>query len=714
METVNWKVEGMSCSNCALTIGNYLKKEGLQNVKVNLIGGDVSFNADADTSKSNIIRGIESLGYHVHTSDASITSKHKRFLQTHLQKFLFCLIFSLPLMLHMLDKWIRFHWLMNPWLQLALCVPVYIVGMDFFGRSAIQSIRNKMPNMNVLIAIGATAAFFYSLIGTIFHLGDNYLFYETAAAIITLIFFGNYIEEVTIRSTQKALNSLASSQKVMANMIAFDDHHQEQVFPVENSQLRNGDLILIKSGEQVPADCKILWGDANVNESIITGESLPVDKHAKDSLIGGSLLTDGTVRAQVTAAADESVLSSIIDLVKQAQGEKPPVQQMADKISAIFVPIVLIIAAITFVGNYFYLHQLTPSLMRSIAVLVIACPCAMGLATPAAIAVGLGRAAKNGILFRNAKSLESFKNIHQVVFDKTGTLTTGEFSVDNFNLAAGSSGTDHSPLTVDEFKRIVFSLEKYSNHPIAKCVSAAWKMKNEIRWKKIEEIKGSGMKAEDKEGNIFFAGSYRAASAVTSDDRHNVYVMKNGVLIGWIDVQDELRAEAKKVVDYFRNRNIKTILLSGDRKEKCEVLAKLLGIDEVIAEQTPLEKLHVVEKLNEQAPTAMIGDGINDAPALAKATIGISMSDASHIAMQTADVVLMNSGIKNFPLALGLGNHTFITIKQNLFWAFFYNVIAIPIAAFGFLSPAIAALAMGLSDVVLAANSLRLFVKKVV
>jgi len=714
VETVNWKVEGMSCSNCALTIGNYLKKEGLQNVKVNLIGGDVSFNADADTSKSNIIRGIESLGYHVHTSDASITSKHKRFLQTHLQKFLFCLIFSLPLMLHMLDKWIRFHWLMNPWLQLALCVPVYIVGMDFFGRSAIQSIRNKMPNMNVLIAIGATAAFFYSLIGTIFHLGDNYLFYETAAAIITLIFFGNYIEEVTIRSTQKALNSLASSQKVMANMIAFDDHHQEQVFPVENSQLRNGDLILIKSGEQVPADCKILWGDANVNESIITGESLPVDKHAKDSLIGGSLLTDGTVRAQVTAAADESVLSSIIDLVKQAQGEKPPVQQMADKISAIFVPIVLIIAAITFVGNYFYLHQLTPSLMRSIAVLVIACPCAMGLATPAAIAVGLGRAAKNGILFRNAKSLESFKNIHQVVFDKTGTLTTGEFSVDNFNLAAGSSGTDHSPLTVDEFKRIVFSLEKYSNHPIAKCVSAAWKMKNEIRWKKIEEIKGSGMKAEDKEGNIFFAGSYRAASAVTSDDRHNVYVMKNGVLIGWIDVQDELRAEAKKVVDYFRNRNIKTILLSGDRKEKCEVLAKLLGIDEVIAEQTPLEKLHVVEKLNEQAPTAMIGDGINDAPALAKATIGISMSDASHIAMQTADVVLMNSGIKNFPLALGLGNHTFITIKQNLFWAFFYNVIAIPIAAFGFLSPAIAALAMGLSDVVLAANSLRLFVKKVV
>ena len=255
------------------------------------------------------------------------------------------------------------------------------------------------------------------------------MFYETAAIIITLIFFGNYIEEVTIQSTQRALNSLAKSQKVMANMIAFDDQHQEQIFPVENSQLKSGDLILIKSGEQVPADCKILWGDANVNESIITGESMPVEKHAKDNLIGGSILNDGTIKAQVTASANDSVLSKIINLVKQAQGEKPPVQQMADKISAIFVPIVLIIAALTFIGNYIFVHELTVSLMRSIAVLVIACPCAMGLATPAAIAVGLGRAAKSGILFRNAKSLESFKNIKQVIFDKTGTLTTGEFTV---------------------------------------------------------------------------------------------------------------------------------------------------------------------------------------------------------------------------------------------------------------------------------------------
>ena len=715
METVNWKVDGMSCSNCALTVGNFLKQKGMENVKVNLISGDVSFDTIGQIKENEIIKGIQSLGYGVQTTDGGSTVKDKRFLKNHLQRFLFCLLFTLPLMLHMLDKWIHLHWLMNPWVQLALCLPVYVVGMNYFARSAIHSIRNRMPNMNVLVSIGATAAFVYSLIGTVFNLGENYLFYESAAAIICFIFFGNYIEDLSIQSTQKALNSLVKSQKLIANMIAFDDQHQEQVFPIENTQLRTGDLILIKSGEQVPTDCKILWGDGSVNESIITGESMPIEKHAKDTLIGGSLLMDGTLKAQVTSAASESTLSKIINLVKQAQAEKPPVQQLADKISAIFVPVVLVIALITFVGNYLYLHEMAPSLMRCIAVLVIACPCAMGLATPAAIAVGLGRAAKNGILFRNAKSLEQFKDIKQVVFDKTGTLTTGNFTISNFQFQIpNSSASDSSSISQEEFQRITFSLEKYSNHPIAKCIAAAWKSKNEIRWKSVEEIKGMGMKAEDREGNNYMAGSGKMVGVISPNDGHNIYISKNKELIGWIDVKDEIRLEAKSVIDYFKRKKIKTILLSGDKLEKCQLLANQLGIEEVIAEQNPAEKLNIVEKLNAQSPTAMIGDGINDAPALAKASIGISMSDATHIAMQTADVVLMNNGIKHFPLALGLGNHTYITIKQNLFWAFFYNIIAIPIAALGFLSPIVAALAMGLSDVVLAINSVRLFVKKVI
>jgi Cu+-exporting ATPase len=705
MKTVNWKVDGMTCSNCALTVQQYLKGEGMDNVKVNPIDGEVSFDNNGQ-NEQKIIKGIESLGYTVQTGDAQTGQPRKKWFKNHKQRFLFCLVFTLPLMLHMLDKWVHIHWLMNPWIQLALCVPVYIAGMDFFGRSAIKSIRNGMPNMNVLVAVGATAAFVYSLVGALMNLGPAYLFFETAASIITLVFLGNYLEDASIQSTQRALNSLAKSQKVMANMIAFDDNHQEHIFPIENTQLRHGDLILIKSGEQVPADCKILSGDATVNESIITGESLPVAKKSKDNLIGGSIVVDGIIKAYVTAEAKDSVLANIINLVKRAQGEKPPVQQMADKISAVFVPVVLGIAVATFIINYLVLHDFTASLMRSIAVLVIACPCAMGLATPAAIAVGLGRAAKNGVLFRNAKSLELFRTIKQVVFDKTGTLTTGRFQVAGFKVLADN-------ITHEAFQQIAFSLEKYSNHPIAQCITAAWKQKTPLKWARIEEVKGVGMKAVTAAGDRYVAGSYDTTMSLTADDTHNVYILKNDQLLGWIDVQDEVRPEAITVVQYLRHHNIRTILLSGDRLSKCRSLANLLGIDEVIAEKKPAEKLAMIEDLTLQGPTAMVGDGINDAPALARATIGISLSEASQIAMQTADVVLMNSGIKNLPLSLGLGRHTFLTIKQNLFWAFFYNIIAIPVAALGLLTPTFGALVMGLSDVVLAVNSVRLFVKKV-
>jgi Cu+-exporting ATPase len=706
MKTVNWKVEGMTCSNCALTIHKYLEKEGLLDVKVSLASGDVSFGINGgNTTNQQIAKGLESLGYTVHDEAGTLPPAKKRFLSNHKQRFLFCLLFTAPLMLHMLDKWVHIHWLMNPWIQLALCLPVFIVGMDFFGRSALQSIRNGMPNMNVLVAIGATASFVYSLIGTLFNLGEGFLFYETAASVITLVFLGNYLEDASIQSTQRALNKLARSQKVMANMIAYHEG-QENVFPVENTALRSGDLILIKNGEQVPADCKILAGEATVNEAILTGESMPLHKRSKDVLIGGSLIVDGTVRAQVTTEAKDSVLANIINLVKRAQGEKPPVQQMADKISAVFVPVVLGIAAVTFIVNFIVLQNFTASLMRSIAVLVIACPCAMGLATPAAIAVGLGRAARNGILFRNAKSLELFRNIRQVVFDKTGTLTTGKFVVADYKLIAENT-------SLDEFKKITASLEKYSNHPIAQSIATEWKHPEVIRWQTIDEVKGQGMKATTKEGDVYQAGSYRIAMAHTRDESHNVYILKNEELLGWIDVKDEIRPEAIQVVQYLRHRNIRTILLSGDRYAKCQQLATFIGIDEVIAEKTPEEKLTVVEDLTLQGPTAMVGDGINDAPALAKATIGISLSDASQIAVQTADVVLMNQGIRNLPLSLGLGRHTFLTIKQNLFWAFFYNIIAIPVAAFGLLTPTFGALVMGLSDVVLGINSVRLFVKKV-
>ncbi len=719
MEKVQWKVEGMDCNTCAINIHKFLEKKGMKNVRVNFATGDVIFENEAGTAAETLSKGIHDLGYTVIDRKAGDTAghahgmetKHKAgFLNTHAKRFLFCLPFTLVLMLDMFPAVYNspaFHWIMNPWIQLALTVPVYLVGMAFFGKSAWKSLRNGMPNMNVLIAIGGTASFIYSLYGTLSGQAHEYMFYETTATIITLVFLGNYLEDASVAATQRELRKLAKSQRVMANLLTFDGDHKEIIFEVENTQLHVGDLLLIRSGEQVPIDCKILWGEVEVNEAIITGESVPVHKKAKDKLIGGSVISDGTVKAQVTAVGDDTVLSGILNMMRHAQGEKPPVQQLADKISAIFIPIVLGIAAITLIANWIVLHEFTSALMRSIAVLVIACPCAMGLATPAAIAVGLGRAARKGILFRNATSLELFKDIRQVVFDKTGTLTTGQFVISDFKITDGS-------VSEEEFRKLAFSLEKYSNHPLAKTIAQAWKQKEEIRWEKIDEIKGRGMQATDKEGNLFLAGSYATVEGLTKEEDHNIYISRNGALLGWIDLTDEIRPEAKTVVSYLHSRNVHTILLSGDRLAKCKKLAAELGIDDVIAEQTPEQKLKQVTALSEKTPTAMVGDGINDAPALAKATIGISMNEASQIAVQSAQVILMNHGLKNLPTALGLGKHTYITIRQNLFWAFAYNVVAIPVAAVGLLSPTFGALVMGLSDVVLAINSVRLFVKKVI
>jgi Cu+-exporting ATPase len=707
MENVQWKVDGMSCTNCALSIHKYLQKEGISEPKVSFMEGEIQFELPENINKEKLIKGIGGLGYKVRGGDGA--PPKKKWLDNNQERAFFCLIFTLPLMVHMLPG-IHIHWLMNPYVQLALTTPVFIVGMSYFGKSAWNSLTKGIPNMNVLVAIGAIASFGYSLYGTLAALGPAFAYYETTATILTLVFFGNYLEDASVASTQRALKDLVKAQKVMANMIVFDDQHKEVIFNVESETLKVGDLILINSGETIPMDSKILWGEANINESIVTGESVPVHKKTTDLLLGGSTVENGTLKAYVTAVGDDTVLSNILKMVKAAQGEKPPVQILADKISAVFVPLVLGIAVLTLLGNLIITDiGFGQSLLRAIAVLVIACPCAMGLATPAAIAVGLGRGARNGVLFKNAKSLETFKDIKQVVFDKTGTLTTGLFEIAGTNVLEGT--------TLEEFIVIVYSLEKYSNHPIAKCISAEWKSKEEIKWATIEEVKGIGIKATDKQGNNYWAGSFKSLVDKNVEDGHNVYIQKNDKLLGWLDVADQIRPEAKEVIETLHKKGIHTVLLSGDRKEKCEQVGKLLGIQEILYEQSPADKLNKLDALTKANPTAMVGDGINDAPALAKATIGISLSNASHIAIQSAQVILMNQGLKNLPMALGLGSRTYETIKENLIWAFSYNIVAIPVAAFGLLGtwgPTYGALIMGLSDIVLALNSLRLFKKKLV
>ena len=706
MESVQWKVDGMSCTNCALSIHKYLQASGITEPKVSFMEGEVQFEMPSEINKETLIKGIQKLGYKVRGQEEKQT---KKWLDNNRDRALFSFLFTAPLVLHMLPG-VHIHFLMNPYVQLAFTLPVFIIGMSYFGKSAWYSITQGIPNMNVLVAIGALASFGYSLYGTLIGQGALFAYYETTATIITLVFFGNYLEDASVQSTQRALKDLVKAQKVMANMIVFDENHKEIIFNVESTNLKVGDIILVNTGETIPMDSKILWGEASVNESIVTGESVPVFRKMHDILLGGSTIENGTIKAYVTAVGDDTVLANILKMVKAAQGEKPPVQILADKISAVFVPLVLGIALLTLIGNFILTDiGFGASMLRAIAVLVISCPCAMGLATPAAIAVGLGRGARNGVLFKNAKSLETFKDIKQVVFDKTGTLTSGHFTITHFNVEAG--------LAEEEFKKIAYSLEKYSNHPIAKCISTHWKNKEDIKWKNIEEVKGLGIKATDKEGNTYWAGSYNTLQEKNVEDGHNIYIQKNNTLIGWIDVADEIREEAKQVIATLHAQGIHTVLLSGDRKIKCELVGKALGIQEIISEQSPADKLNKLDELTKISPTAMVGDGINDAPALAKATIGISLSNASHIAIQSAQVILMNQGLKNLPMALGLGRRTYETIKENLIWAFSYNIIAIPVAALGLLGtwgPTYGALIMGLSDVVLAINSLRLFKKKLV
>ncbi|HSC54683.1 MAG TPA: cation-translocating P-type ATPase [Phnomibacter sp.] len=710
MEKVAWKVEGMTCANCALSINRSLESKGMKNISVNPITGDVSFETAEADAIAAARKKIETLGYGVHvaTNGHALHHGHDHGAHGHshsskyMLRFWICLPFTLILMLHMIPS-VHLHWLMNPWLQFALALPVFLIGMEYFGRSAFRSIRGGVPNMDVLITIGAAAAFGYSTYGLFTHRPEDYLFFETAASIITIVFFGNWLEDSSVSRTQREIKKLTREQIVTANMVAYDEHHQEHVFPVESNALKVGDIVLVRSGEQVPADCKMLSGDAAVSEALLSGEATPIAKKQGDVLVGGSVVVNGNLKAYVTAVGKDTVMSGIAAMMMKAQTEKPPVQQLADKISAIFIPIVLVIALATLLGNMFLADKsFQVSLMRSVAVLVIACPCAMGLATPAAIAVGLSRAAKFGILYTDVKRMELFRNIKQIVFDKTGTLTTGKFAITRF---AAVDGDDVG------FQKLVFSLEKFSNHPIARSIAEAWKTKDAIRLQQVEEIKGEGMKAADKDGNIYRMGSAKILP-VPPAEAHSLYVTKNGTLLGWLDIADEIRPEAKGVMDYCRAKGIKTVLLSGDTAEKCAVVAKTLGIDEVHAGKSPAEKLEIIGRMSAATPTVMVGDGINDAPALAKATISISLSEASQMAIQSAGVVLTSNGLKNLPKAMQLGSLTYGTVKSNLFWAFFYNIIAIPVAAMGYLHPSVSALIMGGSDVVLAINSLWLGVRK--
>jgi len=552
--------------------------------------------------------------------------------------------------------------------------------------------------MDVLIFVGSTAAFVYSLVGTIENLGEHYQFYETCATIITLVLLGNVLEKRSVTQTTSAVKDLVKIQQVNANRV-----FNGTVEVISAKEVRPGDTLLVNQGDKIPVDGEVLSGSASVDEAMLTGESVPVEKEKYDKVIGGTIVQHGNITMIATKVGSNTVLAQIIELMKKAQAAKPPVQKLGDQVAAIFVPVVILIALLTFLITWFVVHTtLQVALMNAIAVLVISCPCAMGLATPTAVMVGLGRAAKNGILIKGGDTIEAVAHTKFVVFDKTGTLTTGKFRINDIK-AAGDADQE-------AIRGIIVAIEERSSHPIAQSLVSGLKAlpQTKLILKSAKEEKGLGMRAEDVEGNHYFLGTGKSKG----EDDFNLSLYKNQQLMAQIAVDDEVKPDAAQLIAQLKKMNIVPVLLSGDKNSRCMKVAKLVGIEDVHSEKLPDEKLTVIDIYKQKGKTVMIGDGINDAPALTQADVGVSMNDASQVAIQSARVVLLNTDLHSVIKFLQISKHTLITIKQNLFWAFAYNIVAIPIAALGFLNPMVGAFAMAFSDVVVIGNSLRLKVKK--
>lgn len=687
-------VEGMTCNNCAAGISKSLQKAGFRDADASFLDGEVTFTEVKGKTTQEAIDKIESLGFKVkeaHTPDGEVSRIEK--------KFIFALIFTIPLFLHMFFPHTAL--INHPLVQIGLCLPVYILGFIHFGKSAWGSLKAGMANMDVLIFIGSSAAFFYSLIGTLLFWNEpklhDFLFFETTATIITLVLLGNVLEHRSVEQTTKNIGELTKMQSAVARIVMRIGKN-EKIYETDPKAVKPGDELQVNEGDNFPVDGKIVSGTALVDESAITGESELVRKVAGSTVFSGTILASGNVRMEASMQAKDSTLQKIIDLVKRARRDQPDIQKLGDKVSGIFVPVVLGISALTFILAYWaFSVGMTQALMNAVAVLVISCPCAMGLATPTAVVAGVGRAAKNGILIKGGSTLERFAQARTIIFDKTGTLTSGKFSVRTEMNTIG-----------DRADNLVKSIEAYSSHPIAISFLTHLENAEGETLSDVKEVKGEGMSGLTERGErIFFGKNFEKTMP------GDLVLKIDNEAVTTYTITDSILPDAKTMVEVFKSEGFKTIILSGDRKEKVLDTAAALEIDESHYEISPQGKLEMIEAISAKEMVVMVGDGINDGPALSRAQVGISPGGASALALDSARVVIMNRDeMQSLVMSYKISKHTYKTIKQNLFWAFFYNVVAIPIAAFGFLSPMVAALAMAFSDVIVIGNSLRLKVKK--
>ncbi len=698
-EKVVLEVEGMTCNHCASTVDGIIQQCGGKAVHVDYLLGEASFELGNEKQVERILKRLNSAGYTsqeaaLHEEESE--RKKERFSAVE-KKFLISLPFSLVLFMHMflpMDWWIN-----DPYVQLMLCVPVYVIGFRHFGKSSWESLRSRTINMDILIFIGSTSAFVYSIVGTLLFEGQervhDFLFFETTSTIITLVLLGYVIEHRAVQKTTVVLKKLLDSKPLKAKRLIQKGLNQEME-PVLAMDLEPGERILVNAGDKVPADASIEYGDLRVDESVLTGESDVLHKTKGDQLLSGSLIIDGNGVLRVEKNASESTIGKIIDLVKESRASRPEIQKLADRISSVFVPAILIIALITFGVNYWLQPDLGEALLRAIAVLVISCPCAMGLATPTAVSVGLGIAGNLGLVVKRADVFEQLQSLRSIVFDKTGTLTESRPEV---------KLKIHNGFDQDEVTSLIRSLEAHSNHPLAEAIGDHVKGSKLLELEAVEEVKGRGITGQWrgkglKLGSAIFTGQSSAEG--------DVFLLVDELPAAAIVIQNRIQSAAQEVVESLQARGLQPHILSGDSERKTRDVAARLGIQQFASEQLPDQKLTYIKELRTEGATGMVGDGINDAPSLVAADVGISIGNSNALAAESASVVIMGSNIQRLKQLFEIGSAVVSTIRQNLFWAFAYNLVAIPLAAAGFLDPMVAALSMAFSDVVVIGNSLRL------
>lgn len=681
--TESLKIDGMTCINCALNLERSVKKAGIEQVHVNFAKKELLFERPQGVNDELINKAIRDAGFSIAKENKDSAILEKAILAySFIVAIYFMVIMFLPFKI-------------PPLADAILAGISLLIGFSKFGKGAYYSVKSGSANMYVLILLGAFTAFVFSLYLMLFRTGQH-LYFETTAVLIALVLIGDILEANAVKRTVSSISGLAKGKLDLAKKIVNGNMELVSINSLIKNDIVQGDL-----GDEIYTDAVVLKGQALVDESLITGESIPIQKNEGEQLIGGSQIIDGNIEYKVTKNAHLSTKAKIDNLVQKASGQKANVQKLADKIAGIFVPIVLGITALSFIVNYFVLAVgLEDAVLRSVAILVISCPCAMGLATPIAIIVGLGKMSKEGILVKNPDVFENLANLDEIIFDKTGTLSTGKFIVQELKT-----------WNIDENEAIslIKTLENKSSHPIAKSLSVYYHdAPVHPKLKEIEEIKGQGMIANSLNGDKFQLGN----AEFTSQEKQvgDIFLVKNNELIASLFIVDELKENVKKTLDYFKDKEINRLVLSGDRKEKCDRLANDLQA-EVIGELKPEDKLSLIDEM-ENKTIAMLGDGVNDAPSLAKVNVGVSFADATNMAMETADVILMRDDMNALVKAHRIAHLTYRTIKQNLFWAFSYNIIAIPLAAFGIINPMWAAFFMIFSDLIVVGNAFVLKTRK--